>query len=68
VREYFKPTNIPTETCNLHNEWTQRVITEDASAGQGGNAPATPRRKNDVDRILDGLKKGLGRIFGGRPR
>jgi hypothetical protein len=28
VREYFKPNALPTEGCNLHNEWTQRGITE----------------------------------------
>ena len=65
VREWFKPGSLPQEACNLHNEWTQRVITEN----QEPNATGVPaaKRKSDVDRILDGLKKGLGRIFG-RPR
>jgi 1A family penicillin-binding protein len=65
VREYFKPTSIPGEVCNLHNEWTQRIITEaneNSSSSSGGNA--RPRTKNDVEKIFDGLKKGLGRIFG----
>ena len=66
VREYFKPNALPTEGCNLHNEWTQRVITEareSPESPRGNNG----RGKNDVERILDGLKKGLGRIFGRRP-
>jgi 1A family penicillin-binding protein len=65
TREWFKVNSAPTEVCNLHNEWTQRVITEH----QEPNAPrgAAAKRQNDVDRILDGLKKGLGRIFGRRP-
>jgi penicillin-binding protein 1A len=63
VKEYFKPGSLPEETCNLHNEWTQRVITDtpDPNLPPGTSAP---RRQNDVDRLLDGLKKGLGRIFG----
>ena len=61
VREWFKPGSVPEEGCNLHNEWTQRVITESPDA----NTPAAAaKRQNDVERILDGLKKGLGRIFG----
>jgi penicillin-binding protein 1A len=63
VREWFKPGSLPEEACNLHNEWTQRVITEDAQPNTPGGAPAA-KRQNDVERILDGLKKGLGRIFG----
>jgi 1A family penicillin-binding protein len=64
VREWFKPNSLPEEACNLHNEWSQRVITETPEAGSpAGGAPAA-KRQNDVDRILDGLKKGLGRIFG----
>ena len=63
VREYFKPNSVPEEACNLHNEWTQRVITESPDANAPSGA-AEAKRKNDVDRILDGLKKGLGRIFG----
>jgi penicillin-binding protein 1A len=62
VREYFKPSSVPQETCALHNEWTQRVIAEQDEVD---NARAEARRRqNDVEKILDGLKKGLGRIFG----
>jgi 1A family penicillin-binding protein len=63
VREYFKPNSLPQEACNLHNEWTQRVITESPEANTPA-AAAQPKGKNDVEKILDGLKKGLGRIFG----
>jgi hypothetical protein len=69
VREWFKPNEVPGEACNLHNEWTQRVITENPEPGVPGGARApSARRQSDVERILDNLKKGLGRIFGGRPR
>jgi penicillin-binding protein 1A len=64
VREYFKPGSQPEEACNLHNEWSQqRVITDtpDPSLPPGQSAR---KRQNDVDKFLDGLKKGLGRIFG----
>jgi penicillin-binding protein 1A len=68
VREWFKPNEVPGEACNLHNEWTQRVITENPEpAAPGARAPSA-KRQSDVERILDNLKKGLGRIFGGRPR
>jgi penicillin-binding protein 1A len=64
VREWFKPNSAPEEACNLHNEWMQRVITESPEASSPVPGAQTPKRKSDVDRILDGLKKGLGRIFG----
>jgi 1A family penicillin-binding protein len=68
VREYFKPASAtgrahaPRETCQLHNEWTQRVITEQAEE-RAAKAEAR-QRQNEIDKILSGLKKGLGRIFG----
>jgi penicillin-binding protein 1A len=68
VREWFKPNEVPGEACNLHNEWTQRVITENPEPGVPGARAPSARRQSDVERILDNLKKGLGRIFGGRPR
>ena len=67
VREYFKPGSVPDKTCQAHNEWTQRIITDGEETTQGPAAAAganQPRRKNDVEKIFDGLKKGLGRIFG----
>jgi len=68
VREYFKPSQVPTEGCNLHNEWTQRVIADDNADNTQPARGTSPRGQNDVEKILDGLKRGLGRIFGGRPR
>jgi penicillin-binding protein 1A len=67
VREYFKPTSVPRETCNLHNEWTQRIITEAEDNGVPNAGNGRPRGKNEVEKIFDGLKKGLGKIFGRRP-
>ncbi|HET9424794.1 MAG TPA: PBP1A family penicillin-binding protein [Gemmatimonadaceae bacterium] len=61
VREYFKPGSTPQETCQLHNEWTNRIITEDV---EGPTRSEDRRRQSEVDKIFDGLKKGLGRIFG----
>ena len=63
VKEFFKPNSLPEEACNLHNEWTQRVITESPEPNTP-SAAAAAKSKNDVEKILDGLKKGLGRIFG----
>lgn len=58
VTEYFKVGSAPRETCQLHNEYTERVIAAEAEVEE------VRRRQNEVDRILQGLKKGLGRIFG----
>jgi penicillin-binding protein 1A len=62
IREYFKPGSVPDETCQLHSEWSGRVIAEEMDP-RDARAEAR-RRQNEVDKILDGLKKGLGRIFG----
>jgi membrane carboxypeptidase/penicillin-binding protein len=64
VREYFKPGGMPRDVCNLHNEWTQRVITHETTSEGGRAGGAATKNKNDVEKILDGLKRGLGRIFG----
>jgi 1A family penicillin-binding protein len=58
VREYFKPASVPRETCLLHTEFAARVV--------AGDVEEERHRQNEVDRILQGLKKGLGRIFGKR--
>jgi 1A family penicillin-binding protein len=58
VREWFKPSSLPREPCALHTEFSPRVIASDA----GGDT--NTRRPDDVDRILQSLKKSLGRIFG----
>jgi 1A family penicillin-binding protein len=68
VREYFKPGSLPRDVCNLHNEWTQRVITDETTSEAGRTGGTAAKSKNDVEKILDGLKRGLGRIFGGRGR
>jgi penicillin-binding protein 1A len=66
VREYFKPGSVPQASCQVHNEWTHRIIAEEQhEAAQSRSADR--RRQNEVEKILDGLKKGLGRIFGRRP-
>jgi hypothetical protein len=58
VKEWFKPGSVPRDPCALHTEFSSRVIASDA----GGDT--SPRRQNDVDRILQSLQKSLGRIFG----
>ena len=58
VREAFKPNALPQEPCALHSESGSRVIAGDA------NGDSTPARPNEVNRILQSLKNGLGRIFG----
>jgi 1A family penicillin-binding protein len=56
VREWFKPDAVPQDPCALHT--ADRVIANDAS---GDANPSTP---NDVDKIMQSLKRSLGRIFG----
>ena len=58
VREWFKPNSVPQEPCALHTEPSSRVIADEAPGDT--NQPS----RSDVDRILQSLKKGLGRIFG----
>ncbi|MEO5569255.1 MAG: PBP1A family penicillin-binding protein [Gemmatimonadaceae bacterium] len=62
VREYFKANSVPREECQLHNEWSNRVIAEEPDPRE--SRPEAKRGQNEVDKIFDGLKKGLGRIFG----
>lgn len=66
VREYFKPGSVPEASCQVHNEWTHRIIAEEQHEASQSRS-AERRRQNEVERIFDGLKKGLGRIFGRRP-
>jgi 1A family penicillin-binding protein len=58
VREWFKPNEVPQEPCALHTESYRRVIAD-------ANGDAVTIRQNDVDRILESVRRGLGRIFGG---
>jgi len=51
VTEWFKPGSVPPDSCALHTG-PSRMIAGDASI------------QNGVDRILQSLKNGLGRIFG----
>jgi penicillin-binding protein 1A len=60
VREWFKPGSAPQETCALHDEFSNRIIAGEVD--RSGN-PAPPR-PNDVNRIMDNLRKSLGKIFG----
>jgi len=56
VREWFKPSAVPQETCTLHTE--DRVIADDS------NGETNQQGQNDVDKIMQSLKRQLGRIFG----
>jgi membrane carboxypeptidase/penicillin-binding protein len=58
VREWFKPNEVPQEPCALHTESYRRVIAD-------SNGDAVTIHSNDVDRILESVRRGLGRIFGG---
>jgi membrane carboxypeptidase/penicillin-binding protein len=60
VREWFKPGSVPQESCGLHDEFSNRVIAGEVERQGGPPAP----RQNDVNRIMDNLKKSLGKIFG----
>lgn len=62
VKEYFKANSVPREECQLHNEWSNRVIAEESDPRE--SRPEAKRGQNEVEKIFDGLKKGLGKIFG----
>jgi penicillin-binding protein 1A len=56
VREWFKPNALPKEPCALHT--SERVIASDS------NGDSNSHGQNDVDKIVESLKRSLGRIFG----
>jgi penicillin-binding protein 1A len=56
VREWFKPDAVPQDPCSLHT--ADRVIADDS------NGDANQQGQNDVDKIVQSLKRSLGKIFG----